>query len=277
MSFARLVLSSVASTLLLLTGYIYFIQEQLVFPGLSLPKSHGVYKLLPGVTTLRFSTSDGETLQGFTTINPDAPTEYIGLIMHGNGESAETQNFLPFFRNVGIQSLTFDYRGYGDSTGRPKSENDIYLDAEAAAEAAQRLSGRPFSKFVILGNSLGSGPAAYLASKLNPRALVLIAGYANLKQVAKTKPIYGWFAFALKYRFPVEEYVQKLTDQCVVVAHGQNDEVIPFSQAERVVASLPSSTRVTKLASDIATHNDIFYKVEDQLVAATRRCIGAGS
>jgi len=256
--------------------WIYLKQDSIIFPGLHLLKSNGNYKLLPGVRALKIQTDDNETLQAFTSVAEDISitpvSEYVALIFHGNGESAELQNFIPFFRNIGVQALTFDYRGFGDSTGWP-SEEGLYRDSIAAAEALKRISGVPYARFIVLGNSIGSGPAAFLARKIDPAALVLLAGFADFKELASAKPPYSFFTFMLRYRFPVAQYLSALKTRCVVLAHGHADEVIPFSNLANLKAALPQSTRVSALESVEAGHNDIFYKVEQRLMAETLACL----
>lgn len=259
--------------LVLLGALIVWNQERLIFPGVNSPKSVGAFALLPGVRAVRFSTVDGESLQGFTTIEQSGGSGYVGLIFHGNGESAEAQNFLPFFRKVGIPALTFDYRGYGRSTGWP-SEEGIYRDAEAAAEEVRKLSGVEFGRFVLLGNSIGSGPAAYLASKIKPHALLILAGYADFRDLVESKPLYGLLTPFLRYRFPVTSYLEELSSQCVVLAHGERDQTIPFENLRALRSAVPRTVRLSVLDSPEASHNDIFYKVEEQLIAKTRECLG---
>jgi fermentation-respiration switch protein FrsA (DUF1100 family) len=258
---------------LVLSGYVLWQQELFIFPGVTFPKSSAPFVLLPGVRELKLSTSDGETLQAFTTLSEGEEPPFVAVIFHGNGETAEQQNFIPFFKKVGIPALTFDYRGYGHSTGWP-SEEGIYKDAEAAAAMVQNLTGLPFSKFVLLGNSIGSGPAAYLASKIQPRALIIVAGYQDFAELVAEKPPYSLLRFGLRYRFPVRDYLRKLTSQCVILAHGEKDEIIPFSHLAGISSAVPSSSTLRVLTSDRAMHGDIYYKVEQQLVDETRGCLG---
>jgi fermentation-respiration switch protein FrsA (DUF1100 family) len=263
---------------LLLSGYVLWEQERFIFPAVDFPKSEKPFNLPPGVRELTLSTSDGERLQAFTSISEgqfrsSSAPPFVAVILHGNGETAEILNFIPFFRMVGIPALTFDYRGFGHSSGWP-SEQGLYRDAEAAAAMAQELTGLPYSQFVVLGNSIGSGPASYLASKIQPRALIIIAGYQDFADLVAEKPPYSLLSFGLRYRFPVREYVKKLTSQCVVLAHGRRDEIIPFSHLAGISGAVPSTASLHVLTSEIASHDDIYYKVEQQLVEQTRACLG---
>ncbi len=257
-----------------LAALVVWQQERLIFPGVSFKKSSGPFQLLLSVTAVRVNTSDGESLQAFTSIRSVGQSEYVALIFHGNGETAETQNFIPFFNRVGIPALTFDYRGYGRSTGWP-SEQGLYRDAEAAAEKVRELSGLDFDRFVLLGNSIGAGPAAYLARKIQPRALILLAGYSDFRSLVATMPPYSYLTPFLRYQFPVAEYLRGLSTQCVVLAHGRKDQVVPFENLAQLTKAIPQGVSLSVLESEEASHNDIFYKVEEQLVERTKDCLGA--
>ena len=263
----------VSIPVILLSAYVLYDQERFIFPGLYLPKSVGAFALFPGVRAVTIETSDNESLQAFTTVAEGTHPPFVALIFHGNGETAETQNFIPFFKKVGIPALTFDYRGFGHSSGWP-SEEGIYRDAEAAAEKVRELTGLPYSRFVVLGNSIGSGPAAYIAGKIQPRALILIAGFKDFGELVGGIPPYSFLRFGLRYQFPVTKHLEALTGQCVVLAHGKRDQTIPFWHLSQIAKALPATTSVSLLESEIAGHNDIFYKVEDQLIEKTKACLG---
>ena len=82
------------------------------------------------------------------------------LHLHGNGDSA----FSPWqvrhceaLRGAGFNVLEIDYRGFGPTPGKP-SEAAMYEDSEAAYQDLLRR-GIPANRIILLGHSLGSGPA----------------------------------------------------------------------------------------------------------------------
>jgi pimeloyl-ACP methyl ester carboxylesterase len=96
------------------------------------------------------------------------------LHLHGNADSA----FSPWqvrhceaLRRSGFNVLEIDYRGFGLTPGRP-SEAGMYDDAEAAYQALLRRGVGP-NRIILLGHSLGSGPAVLLATRHPAAALVL--------------------------------------------------------------------------------------------------------
>ena len=79
---------------------------------------------------VRFRSSDGESISGWWI--PAKNDRAALLYCHGNaGNISHRLGPIGVFNGLGLSVLIFDYRGYGESTGRP-SEKGTYLDAEAA-------------------------------------------------------------------------------------------------------------------------------------------------
>jgi fermentation-respiration switch protein FrsA (DUF1100 family) len=274
------IIRNIVAIVLLLVAAIVAYQELLIFPILwcgVLPKvvaSKCDYReaIPDGVESLAIPSNDGAALlQSFRRQAKDAHEEF-GLVFHGNGETIFPYHFLPFLNAVGITSYNVDYRGYGNSTGWP-SEGGIYNDAESLWRYVQDREKTDSSHLTILGNSIGSGPAAYLASKLHPKILILIAPFESIPKVVQKSPIYKYFIPVLRYQFPVSEYLSKLDERtCVILAHGESDEVIPVGHTHNLEKVLPHKVRRIALYSPEANHRDIYYKVEERLLEAVRSC-----
>ncbi len=77
------------------------------------------------------------------------------LFAHGNTE--DLGNLRPFqeaYVAQGVSVLTFDYPGYGLSSGRP-SEQGAYAAADAALEYLVDARGLEPGRIVVHGRSLG--------------------------------------------------------------------------------------------------------------------------
>src|SRR5262245_62679558 len=82
-----------------------------------------------------------------------------------------------------------NYRGYGESDGNP-SETTLFGDALAVFDA---LASRPEidrARIVLVGRSLGSGVATYVASERPVAAVVLISPYDSMTAIARRH--YPW-------------------------------------------------------------------------------------
>ena len=254
-------------------------QEYLIFPALEWQSAIRSNPPIPpaGIESFFVSTPDGEKLNVWTTDtkNPALDAPYVGLIFHGNGETVASMNYLPFFARHGIPAFTFDYRGYGESTGWP-SEEKMEQDAQTVWEAIQKRTGKNTSQLIILGNSLGSAPASHLASVVSPRALIIIAGFSSMPEVLKNLPLYRPFLWALRYQFDNVSKLSKIKVDCAFLAHGKKDPIIPFDHQGRLENALSKSSakEVVILNDENASHTDIYYAVENQLNATVDKCLG---
>ena len=92
-------------------------------------------------------------------------------------------NYLTMFRKLGYNTLLFDYRGYGQSSGKP-SESGTYLDAQAAWRYLTETKGISSEHIVLFGESLGGAVAAWLAAREKPGLLALASAFTSVPGLA---------------------------------------------------------------------------------------------
>ena len=78
----------------------------------------------------------------------------------------------------------------------------------------------------MLGRSIGSSPATYLASKHRPGALVLMSPFTSIKNVAWNKV--GFLSWLMTNCFDNLARIPDVTCPTFIV-HGQMDALIPVS------------------------------------------------
>ena len=131
---ATLALLAVAAALLLV---VRMVEPRLAFfplPGESTtPAAFGVPH-----DTLSVTTGDGEQLQGWrlgpAKAGPHVLPRAHVVYFHGNGGNLSIwAPVLAGLARRGYAVTAFDYRGYGNSTGRP-SEHGLYRDVDAVIE-----------------------------------------------------------------------------------------------------------------------------------------------
>lgn len=270
----KVILLKLILAFLFLGGLLWLLQDFIIFPVLTIfPKPKEVIKAPEGIESFFTETSDGKKLEVWTNAPQKPKTDLVGIIFHGNGETVTNLSFVPFLTELGITAFTFDYRGYGNSNGWP-SEKGLYLDAEAVWKAVSERTKVSADKVVIVGNSIGSGPAAYLAQKINPKALILLSAYYDFPSLVSQIPVYAPFRFFLRYKLPTGDYLSKLSSTCVVLAHGKRDGTIPFSHLGKLRERLSPTVKVSVIESEKAGHNDIYYAIENELIEKTRGCLG---
>ena len=121
---------------------------------------------------------------------------------------------------------------------------------------------------IVLGYSIGTGPATKLAATNNPKLLILQAPYFSLKDMVKhTFPFVP--PFLLKYKLETHQYIPECK-MPIVLFHGDEDEVIPYSQSHKLKALLKESDTLITLNG--IGHNGMTY--DKEYVKAMGRVLG---
>ena len=115
-------------------------------------------------------------------------------------------------------------------------------------------------KIIILGYSIGTGPATKIAAMNNPKLLILQAPYYSLTDMMKRSyPIIP--TFILKYKFETNKYIRDC-EMPIVIFHGNEDEVIYYGSSLKLKTLLkPQDTLITLYSQG---HNGITDNPEYQ-------------
>lgn len=237
----------------IVVAWIWLTQDRMIY----FPQVGGVARLTPAQVKLPFEdvripTADGVTLAAWWV--PAAPLRGVVLLFHGNaGSIADRIMYLPHFHAMGYAVLLVDYRGYGESTGKP-SEQGTYLDAQAAWQWLTVARGIKPGDIVLVGESLGGAVAAELAARVQPRALVLVSTFTSVPDLGSE--IYPWLPVRLisRYRYDTLAHVRNYRGP-VLIAHSREDEIVPFAHGERLIAAAPGDKAMLEMRGG---HNDSF-------------------
>jgi fermentation-respiration switch protein FrsA (DUF1100 family) len=207
---------------------LYFTQEKFIFLPSKLPKNF-TYKYNVPFEEKWIKTSDNCRLNALL-FKADSAKGII-LYLHGNAGALDTWGFISnYYTSIGYDILIPDYRGFGKSTGKIYSQKQMYDDVQNVYNSIKKEYTE--DKITILGYSIGTGPATYLASKNQPKNLVLLAPYYNLPDLAnqhlKIIP-----PFVFKYQFSTDEYILKVKAR-IAIFHGLLDSVIDYSSSKEL-------------------------------------------
>ncbi len=244
-------------------GFLYFKQESLLFYPEKLPADYqfsfpGQYREYP------ITAPDSTQLSGllFTIPSPKG----LVFFLHGNGGSlAGWGGVAATYTRLGYDVFLLDYRGYGKSQGSVSSQAQLFGDVEAAYN--QLKSAYSENKIVIVGYSVGTGPAAWLAARHQPHQLLLHAPYYSMADMAahtiRLWPILpGWL---LRYPLATSEYVRQVSAP-VVLFHGDRDEVIPYQSSVRLRALLKPGDQLITIRG--GGHNGLLARPQYQQVVS---------
>nr|WP_319588188.1 alpha/beta hydrolase [uncultured Desulfobulbus sp.] len=142
------------------------------------------------------------------------------------------------------------YRGYGGSSGKP-SETALFADALALFDKAKN----EHSKIVVIGRSLGSGVAVYLASQRPVARLVLVTPYDSIQGLATRQFPYLPVHWLLLDKFESGKYAPKVTAPTLVIA-AEHDEVIPRASTEALCTRFSGGVAALKVVGGTG-HNTI--------------------
>ena len=224
---------------LIMLGYIFM--ELLLFPAPYSGRKTGNKTLI----------SNGEQLDVF--YQKKSSTKVI-LYSHGNNEYlAKIQPWLNKMVARGYSVLAYDYAGYGASSGKASVRQSI-IDIETAYHFLTRKEHFSPQSIIVVGYSVGSGPATYLATKFKVKKLILIAPFASAAQVV------------LPWQMPFDKFknAELLSQKKVplTIFHGDKDMLIPYRNSKKIYKSARHPKKLIKING--ADHKNIFQKFENQ-------------
>lgn len=202
-------------------------------------------------------TADGVRIHGWYF--PKDGAEFVVVLSHGNaGNISYRIEIANTLLQAGASVLMYDYRGYGQSEGRP-NERGLYRDIEAVVEGLKNEKGYAENQIVMYGRSLGGAVAAYAGTKYNLGGLVLDSAFTDLR--AMVRDVYPFIPSRLaRYEFPTNRYVQYSRNYPIMIMHSPNDEIVRYHHGRELYELLEEPKRFVELRGG---HNDNFFASRD--------------
>lgn len=120
--------------------------------------------------------------------------KYTILFSHGN--AVDLGLMTGFYYNLGqhlkCNIFSYDYSGYGASTGSP-SEKNLYADIDAAWNILKSRYDISHDKIILYGQSIGTVPTIDLASRVDVGAVILHSALMSGMRVAFPATRRTWF------------------------------------------------------------------------------------
>ncbi|AMO25561.1 hypothetical protein UC35_18520 [Ramlibacter tataouinensis] len=233
-------------------GYLWFRQERLLFEPTPLPADEplvgdpDVHERWVEVEGARLSTAQ------LRLPNPRG----VVFFLHGNsGNLRDCLVELDAFREANFDVVMFDYRGYGKSSGRIGSEEQLHSDVRAVWDAfAPQYEGK---RLVIAGQSLGTALAAGLGAQLcaqgrPPDLTLLVSPYSSMRALADE--LYPWVpGRVLRYPLQTAEHAAQLKGPLMLI-HGDKDQLIGIHHSHALCTAVPAAQLH---CVEGAGHNDV--------------------
>ena len=220
--------------LLLLNTLMYFQQPLMIFyPMDDLYQTPANWSLEYEDVSLK--TADDTQLHGWYI--PHRESQQVLLFFHGNaGNISHRRESIEIFHRLGLNVFIIDYRGYGQSKGKP-SEQGLYQDATAAWRYLTEVKGFEPGDILIFGRSLGGAVAAKLAAGVQARGLILESTMSSAREFAREVFKILSRLVVIRYDFNTSKYIKQV-NYPVLVLHSPEDEIMPFHLGRKVYACL---------------------------------------
>ena len=187
--------------------------------------------------------NDGTKLSGvvFKANNSKGLVFYL----HGNAGAITTcVSAAKTYTDINYDCFVLDYRGFGKSEGEIISQNQFYSDVEIAYDSLCAYYEE--QNIIIVGYSIGTGPAAMIASKSNAKHLILLAPYYSMLDMMNNQyPLVpGYF---LEYKLKTHEFIPKV--KCPIsIFHGDADEIIYYGASVKLKEHFSSKDELITLS-----------------------------
>lgn len=147
------------------------------------------------------------------------------LLFHGNRDGAfERLDFAKALLPSGVSVALLEFPGYG---GEPVPTNEwaVLRNSLAAYDEIEARCGK--LPFFLMGESMGTGPATFVAARRKCRAMLLSTPYTSMASVAKYR--YPWMPIHQLIRHPIKSLLWAPHVSCpVLILHGTLDKTVPY-------------------------------------------------
>jgi fermentation-respiration switch protein FrsA (DUF1100 family) len=230
--------------------------EQQLFPGAK-PDQNFQFNFPGNFNDLKIETRDGYKLNGL--LFKAKRSKGLIFYLHGSNDALNVWGKIaPVYTDLNYDLFMLDYRGYGKSEGKVTSESQLYSDVQTVYNNLKLTY--PESKIIVIGQSVGTGPAAMLAAVNNPKKLILQAPYYSLPDwIHNVVPDVD--TSNMKYQFRNYEFLQK-TKASIIIFHGDADNAIYSGSSQKLSLFFKRGDKLFFLKGE--GHND-FTKNKDYL------------
>lgn len=222
--------------------------RQQIFPETPLPSDY-IFEFAYPYNEITIHTADSISLNALL-FHADKSRGVI-LYLHGsNGAANVWGKIAPVYTALGYDFCLLDYRGYGKSKGKVIAEEQLCHDVQLAYDTLKARYGE--ERLIVVGQSIGTGPAAFLAAINHPRMLILQAPYYTIEDwIHHLEPSLQ----IVNNPFKFETYKRLEQSSCpIVLIHGDTDEGVYYGSSEKLSKFLKPRDKFITLKNE--GHND---------------------
>ena len=219
--------------------YIYLTQDSQVFNPSGIEKKEPIK--LKNVEHITFEVAKDVILKGIHKTSDNSP-----FIIYFGGNADDATRIVLHIK--GFEIVAFNYRGFVNSGGKP-SEKAIFSDAL-----------KIFDKYgknrdvIVIGRSLGTGVATYVASQRDVKGLILITPYDSIVSIGKKMYPYFPIETLSNHKFESDKHMLHVK-ALVGLIEVKDDEVIPKYHFDKLKVKVANLALHVELKD--TTHGDV--------------------
>jgi pimeloyl-ACP methyl ester carboxylesterase len=172
----------------------------------------------------------------------DNNSDEVVVFYHGNADIVcDKADLSEIFNEQQISYIFVEYVGYSGNNG---IASDIGIK-ESVHETINFIADEKYKKVYIIGQSIGTGAAAYHASIVSPDKLLLISPFTTLTEVIQSMFfIYPKFIFEQVFdeQFDNVNLLKDYKNELLII-HGNKDTVVPIEQGRHLLEIISSKNK----------------------------------
>jgi uncharacterized protein len=190
---------------------------------------------------ISFASDDGTRLSAWfiPAAGYDNPKTAKGTIIHfhGNAQNMSAHwQFVSWLPRRGFNVFVFDYRGYGESQGRPEPKG-VFEDSNSALSYVRSLEDVDPERLIVFGQSLGGANAIAVVGSGNRagvKAVAIESTFYSYSSIANDK--FSGAGFLVDNTYSAEKYIARIAPIPLLLMHGTSDPVIPYAHSIKLFA-----------------------------------------
>ncbi len=201
---------------------------------------------------VRFQSTDGTALSGWfiPAAGRADPREAKGTVIHFHGNAQNMSShwrFVAWLPKQDFNVFVFDYRGYGDSEGKPEPRG-VFDDSGSAIDHVRSRADVDPARLLVFGQSLGGTnaiAAVGAGNRAGVRAVAIESTFYSYASIANDKV--SGAGLLVGDRYAASKYVAALSPIPLLLIHGTADAVIPFDHSRRLLADAREPKRLIEV------------------------------
>jgi len=254
------IMAGILIGLLTLLAILYFLQDKLIFfpQKISEEEAERISKRYSFIENISLKTVNNISIKGWFVKNSTLQKSPLIIYFGGN---AEELSYLVHYADKfkGWSLALINYRGYGLSEGKP-SEKDLYADAVSIHDYFSKRDDIDNTRIVLIGRSLGTGIATYLAQMRPVKALILVSPYDSFISIGKHHYPFLPVSLLLRHRFDSFSRAPLISAPLLVIT-AADDTIIPIKFSKRLAEKWagPHSLKIIEGEDHNTIHDNAEY------------------